>query len=294
MTAPTYTLIGSNQDRIDFNNVDFMILVDGLSGFAGYPVDYEVTSPPGYVGEVINSATVNRRDISLSVVVLGSGRERLEANRLRLINALNPLNGTCKLIWHAEDNNDYYLTLTPDAGCPDFSIGTSHDATKWPCTLRMIAHNPCWQSEYNTSIEIIGDKNRFVLPFDPGRYPIADDEAYTDIYNRGTMPTPVVISLSGALGSPIVLTNDTTGETITVRQDIGGDEILIIDTSDDNLGVTLVDKNTGVRTDALHRCAIGSKFWQLAPGNNRITYSVGSKGPDPRGMLSYRPRWLSR
>lgn len=289
----SYRLESPNGDVIEFDQVSYTILRDNLSGFAAYPVDYEITEPPGFIGAVVNSAVINTRTISLDVLVMGAGRAALEDNRLRLINALNPLNGRCRFVWTAEDQQEYYLDVTPADGSPDFSVGTAHEATMWQCSIDLIAHNPCWMSMDEVEIEIIGERGRFILPFDPVKYRIGDDESKTTITNPGTVDSPVVITLTGALYSPIVLTNTTVNQTMTVRQDIEYDETLVIDTSDDNLSVTLID-GSGERTDALHRCAIGSKFWQLRPGDNIIEYSVGSKGDSPRGVLAYRPRWLSR
>lgn len=288
----SYYLIGTNSDHIDFDNKTYMILKDGLSGFAGYPVEYNTTSPPDYIGEVVNHANITPREISLHVVVFGNGRKELEKNRLRLINALNPLAGHAQFCWVAEDGEEYFLDVSPSDGTPDFSNGTRHDAQFWECTLNLIAHDPCWKLNYEELINIIGERNRFILPFDPKKYYISDDETRTVIDNIGNVESPVFILLAGALGSPIVLTNTTTNESITIRYDLQANESLMIDTSDDNLSVTL--RKGSETIDALHYCTVGSQFWKLAVGENVIEYSVGSRGSSPRGYLTFRPRWISR
>ena len=286
----TYRLVGSNGTVIEFDNISYMITQDTISGLSGYPVEYASVAPPGFIGEIVNSATMLPREISLSCVVLGSGRQELEARRLKLISALSPLNGSCQFIWHQENGSDYCINVMPSEGCPDFEIGTDHTDISWECTLTFTAHDPTWRGLNSSGTQFFGKVKSFSLPFS---YPfsVGIEVNDTTITNTGSAPAPVVIELNGALYQPIVLQNVTTNQTITVKKNILEGERLVIDTSDDNLSVTHYDTDN-VATDALHYCSIGSDFWQLQPGANEIHHIAAQAGDTATGFITYYNRWM--
>ena len=288
----TYAIEGSNGLTIDFNDTDYSVLKDELSGFAGYPVEYDTTAPPGHVGEVVNTATILPREIHLHVVIYGDGRAELERKRKLLVEALNPLNGASKLIWTQEDGTSTYLEVMPSDGYPAFDTGTYHNERAWECDIELIAHDPAWQSSEETEVPIIGIRGLFELPFTMD-FQIGEVSPYKTIRNEGNVVCPVVIEATGALYEPIVLQNVTTNQTITIRRDILEGESIVIDTSDENLSVIHTDVH-GTRTNALHYCSVGSEFWSLEPGDNVIYYHSELEGGATYGTITFRPRWLSK
>lgn len=287
----TYRIIGSNGDVIEFDDVIYSVSRDTVEGLAGYPVEYDTTAPPGYTGEVVNSTALLPRTITLSAVVWGNGRTELETNRARLISALNPLLGSCVFVWKQNGGAEYLLDAVPDEGSPSFATGTAPDARSWEFTLTLVAHNPTWRAATPTEVDIMsrgGFRLPFTIPFTLGEQ---QPEFYID--NNGTAPTPVRIELHGGITAPIVFTNETTGEKITVRKNVLEGERLIIDTSDDNLSVTHIDAE-GTETNALHYCSIGSVFWQLVPGTNLIKSEISHFGAEYSGTLTYTQRWVAR
>jgi len=294
MANQTYYLRSSNwDDIIAFDDLSYTITQDNLSGLAGYPVEYDTTSPPGYIGSVVNSTTFLPREINLHVIVWGNGREELEQRRQRLINAVNPVaDQQARFVWYQESKAAYYLDVVPAEGSPNFEVGTNNDAHSWECDLTLIAHDPTWHSYEEREEHIIGDRKGFKLPL---KFPftLGINSPYSYPVNVGNIPASVNIVITGAIYQPIVLENKTTNQKITIRKDVLEGETLTIDTSDDNLSV-IHKTSAGVETNALHYCSVGSEFWKLNPGDNEIYYEAASLGAAAKGILYYRPRWTGR
>lgn len=291
MTAATYRIIGSNGDTIVFDNTSYSVMLDELQGLSGYTGEYDTTAPPGFIGEIVNSTVIRPRALVLHVTMWGNGRGALELLRDRLINALNPLLGISKLVWTREDGKTYVLHILPNAS-PEFTTGTDPDAKSWDCILSLISHDPCWYADTPEVITIVGISGGFALPFD-FPFDIGSLSTTKEITNDGSAPCPVLIELYGQLTMPIVIENLTTGESITVRKTINAGEKLTIDTSDENLHVTFTDAN-GNSSNALNYCTVGSVFWQLKIGLNRIRYNVTEEGATASGTITITKRWLAK
>lgn len=286
-----YAIIGSNGSTVEFDNQAYSISQMMISGFAGYPVSYDTSSPPGHTGEVLNSVSIVPRKISCSVRIWGDNRAQLEALREHLINALNPILGKSQFCWRREDGRVFVLDVVPEPDSPTFTKGTDNQPKYWDCTLTLVAHNPAWRTAEPEVVPIVGIGGGFTLPFTLP-FTLGTKNTTVTINNTGTIDTPVLIQLRGRLDAPITIQNQTTGEIITIREDLGSNEILEIDTSDDNLHVTHTTAE-GVTTDALHFCSVTSKFWHLQPGQNVITYNADDESDLASGTLTYYQRWAA-
>lgn len=295
MPAPLYTyeLIGSNGDRIIFDNVQYAVLSEGLSGLSGYPVEYATSAPVGHIGEVFGSQTIGKRLLSIPVAILDTDgiRGNLEARRQRLISALNPLYADCRIVWHREDGTTLWCKCRVDDGSPLFREGTLKDSHAWLCDLDMVALDPCWYSAEVIESELRGFVGGWHLPFS---LPMSLGGTGTtlSLLNIGDTPTPCTIRLRGYLDHPVI-TNLTTGESITVRKEIKATEMLIIDTSPGTRSVTIRNLITGAESNALSYTTIGSTFFTLPAGQVRVTYTATAEGAGAIGYLSFSPRWLS-
>lgn len=288
MMNDTYTLVGSDGSVIVFDDIDYAILRDSLKGLSGYPAEYDVSYSAGHIGALVSSTHLIERTITLHVMIFGNGRADLESKRLRLIKAVNPLCGPARLYWSRESGDRYYIKVRPAEGSPRFTKGTGHRASRWDADLELICHDPSWYSAESHDHEFIRLTSGFSLPFTlPFTLGNLSPEFMID--NTGSAPVPVYIELHGRLTAPIRLTNETTGETIVIRISLAEGETLEISTDKDDLYVRFIDAE-GVAYNALYYCSVGSRFWQLALGPNRISTMITRIYDSASGKIRWRNR----
>lgn len=285
-----YAIIGSKGELIQFDGVKYSLLVDGLSGFAQYPVSHDSTATPGMIGELYHTSTIGRRMLSFVLMVYGADRTELEANRSAFISAINPIYGKSVLLWKRKDGIIVTLEVIPDNGTPSFRNDVLGNATSWKGYCDFIAFDPCYYDEVQMEATVQGYIGGFTFPF-TAPFTLGTSDSLASLYNTGDTPTPCIITLNGMMEHPIV-TNVTTGEFISVKQTVADGETLEINTKYGEKSVTLIDADD-VETNALNYVTSTSKFFQLVPGLNTIRFTATTQGINASGKLVYNPRWIS-
>ena len=287
-TTNVYELVGSNGDIIVFDNVHYAVLRDNLEGFSGYPVEMNYISPPGHIGDKQTNLRFTRRVLSLKIATIANSSVNHEAQRVRLIKALNPANGDSTLIWHKSNETSVYIKVVPDNGYPAF---TGVDPVDWirEADLDLVAQDPCWYAlEELVQYPLRGFTGGFYLPF---ALPVSFGTVggSLTITNPGDVPSGCTITVHGRMVTPVI-TNETTGETITIKQTVDTGEILTITTYDGNRSVTLTDALGNV-SNAMHYVTIGSTYWQIHPGENVMQITAAEADTDAVAYVSYVPRY---
>lgn len=100
-----------------------------------------------------------------------------------------------------------------------------------------------------------------------------------EIINEGSLATWPVITLTGPLTN-IVLTNETTGKTLTITYTLALGETLVIDFN----AKTVLLNGTASRYSAK-----SGLWWQLVPGSNTIRMTANSGAGS--GSISWRDAW---
>jgi hypothetical protein len=100
--------------------------------------------------------------------------------------------------------------------------------------------------------------------------------------NVGDVPTPPLVTITGAVTNPIV-ENITTGRRISLSYDLLAGDSLVVDF--DNKVVLL---NGTQPIDAL---AAGSSYWELAKGSNEIRYTALTGVSGSQMTLEFRSAW---
>ena len=290
-TTNVYELIGSNGDTIIFDNVHYAVLRDNLEGFSGYPIEMNYISPPGHIGDKQTNLRFTRRVLSLSIATIGNSMVNLDALRDRLIRALNPANGESKFIWHKTDETSVFINVVPDSGYPAFG-GVDPDNWIREADLDLVAQDPCWYAlEELVQYPLRGFTGGFSLPFSlPVSFGTVGGSL--TITNPGDVPSGCTITVHGRMVTPVI-TNETTGETITIKQTVDTGEILTITTYDGNRTVTLTNA-FGVVTNAMHYVTIGSSYWQIHPGGNVMSITAAEADTDAVAYVSYIPRYPAK
>lgn len=287
MTA-TYELIGSNCDRIAFDGVEFGVSRDNLEGMSGYPIDVDYQHLPGQVGSYHDSIDIIERVITMRIAVFGLGRVALEGKRKRLIRALNPLNGKSTLIWHKANGESVYIQVYPDKDSPNFGQGTAPEATIWEGDLDLVAEDPCWYRLQDTVLyPLRGYEGGFSVPFS---LPLSFGTISTSVTidNPGDIPSGCTIQIHGMMVNPVI-SNLTTGESISIKRTIATGEILTITTGDDAQSAALTSAD-GTVTNALHYVSIESDFWHIWPGTNTLQILAADADAAAVAYVSYIPR----
>jgi len=106
--------------------------------------------------------------------------------------------------------------------------------------------------------------------------------AATHLANDGTLPSPVRIQMVGPLTDP-TLTNAALGASLFVNGELAPGDVLLLDS--DARTVTLNGSPSDISLDP------SSRWWDLLPGDNPITYSSLSAGSGERAAISYASAW---
>lgn len=97
--------------------------------------------------------------------------------------------------------------------------------------------------------------------------------------NTGNFPASPTLTVTGAAAGPIVIANTTAGKTVTVTTSVPGGQTLVID-----FKARTVLLNGVNRYDLV---AATPQWFDIAPGNNTITYSGGGTP-----SLSWNDSWI--
>jgi hypothetical protein len=129
-------------------------------------------------------------------------------------------------------------------------------------------------------------------------FPEGDDIIFSSLSNQeviinntGDVPAPVRIQFLGGSTNPTI-TNETTGEFITVNKVIASNEILEITTGYGDKRVELI-ADDGTRTNAFNYIDLDSTFFSLALGENILSYNADSGACSTRSIY-YSNKYLGR
>ena len=102
--------------------------------------------------------------------------------------------------------------------------------------------------------------------------------------NSGSAPSPPTISITAPVAglTQVILSNTTSGDTLTWNGSITSGEVLVIDMEDMSIAVAGSSDPSGFSS--------GSAFWSLEPGNNSV--SISSTPTAAATVISWRDRWL--
>lgn len=153
-----------------------------------------------------------------------------------------------------------------------------------PGTLQYKASDPLWYSaDLHTQVMNLATApsgRGFNKSFDYGWGGSATSGAAL-VTNSGTASSLPTFTLAGPLTN-IVLTNETTGASLTLTYTLGSGETLVVDFRE----ATIKLNGTASR----YYAKTGGSFWELAPGNNSIRFQAQSGSGI--ATLEWRDAWL--
>lgn len=252
--------------ELEFGEPYILSSLDGVSG-----VEYDIISATiaGIDGVEVLGIRTDGRDIPCSVYVRGKSRREMYQCRLELISKLTP-RASPGTLYYSNDYLNVKIAAYPRLP-PNF---TERIKNYNKCSINFFAPYPYWSDLDPTIATLVyaPEDNSFSFPL-----AFEDTISFTDsrtelvIDYNGSVPSPVVITLTGDILSPRI-TNETTGDSLCL-EDIMLDSgaLLTINTKRGEKSVE-VTKN-GTTENKINLVSPMSKFWELQPGRNIISYS---------------------
>lgn len=251
-------------ETIYFSNLA-PFLLESISGISSVQSDVQSEKAPYQDGSTYIDTLLNARSLDFTCQI----RPYTEENRRKAIRVLNSKLGVGTLrftkngVWRelkcvVEDN-------------PNMLDGHQHRRPGMQrFTFSLMAHNPYW-TDAEQSFTLAGFIGGFEFPFS---FPFSLGEigSTLTVTNDGDTVAPLFIELTGPLTNP-TLTNQTTGEFITLAQDLPSGYTLEINTAMGEKSVVIVS-DLGVRSNGFHYIDPSSTLFGLSVGNNTLSYTA--------------------
>ena len=255
-------------------------------GFGG--TDNEIQTRRGAYqdGTTLQTVRLSPRTLMIRFLILAADRAGVEQKRRRIAAAFNPRNGLGTLVWTQEDGSQYALRCVALSGSPTFLAGRTSQGRSWQeVIVDLQAPDPCWFDATATTLPLAGLTGGATFPIS---FPciFAVQGSTRVIINEGDIAAPIRIEIPGPCPNPVV-DNLTTGEQIALTLDVLEGQTVLIDTTYGNLLCRLQASN-GTQTNAMQYLTPESTFWQLAPGENIVTFST------PSGSVEVAIEYASR
>ncbi len=253
-------------DYVDLKFAEPYILetIKGVSGLEKTIISSELA---GVDGNAVQHIRAEPRIVEATAFVYGNTREEMYKNRLQLISLLSNTRQAGTLYYI----NDY-ITVMIEAYPQLPGDFTERIKNYNKCSVKFYCPYPYWaateQQTIQMSYDIQEDAFSFPLVFED-TICFAENRTTATIDYKGSVPTPVTLTLIGNVLSPVIK-NETTGEQIEVSDvELTENDTLTISTKKGAKSVTLY--KDGVTSSAFNLVTASSIFWQLQPGKNVIS-----------------------
>lgn len=259
----------------------FLETVDGVGEV---PVAIESQKAPKQDGSTYIDNTLENRAISIegTIITKGDPAAMLMARR-KMQRVLNPKLGSVAVTYHQGNQVKEIMGIAETT--PVFPGGSGSKGLYYQkFLLHLICHQPFWLDTYFESREMSylmgGIQFRLKLPT------VFSYRGFKRrAINGGDVAAPVEIEFKGPAVNPTV-SNETTGEVITVNRELQEDDVLAIGTAFGRKYVRINGDN------AFHYIDLDSVFWQLAPGQNTLSYQSNNDSIKTRVLVKWKNRYV--
>lgn len=250
------------------------------SGFGGSGSELWTVSGPYQNGATFLGALLVPRSVNLVFTIIAASTESLFEKRREVAGAFSPYGGEGVLSWIQGDRT-FHLRCIAEGPSPNFLSGKASGPTWQAVSVTLKASDPCW---YETTEGLYLQGVTGGLTF-PCSFPVsfATVSPSVTILNPGDVPSPVIMRITGPVTDPVI-TNETTGETLSLDIEVAAEDYIDIGTE---FAKTYVRDSDG---DSIMGTVIpGSIFWQVEPGENTLSYS--DSGGSAQILIQYSPRY---
>ncbi|OUM85684.1 MAG: phage tail protein [Bacillus thermozeamaize] len=261
-------------------------VVTKLEGTGGVDTDIKTQKSPYQDGATYLDTYLEMRQLTLEGCILARSRQQLFDLRRELARVFNPKFGPGKLLYEY-DGGQKEIQAVVD-GSPVFPERRGGIMAQ-NFLITLLCPDPFWLDTYYVSKQMSYLMGGIQFPLQLPTI-FAQRTHYRSVINSGDVSTPVTIEFYGPAVNPVV-TNETTGEFIKVRQTLEDGDVLHIDTAFGRKRVE-IEKADGTRYNAFHFIDLSSTFFQLEPGDNVLSYSSDDDSTTARVIVKYRNRYV--
>lgn len=260
----------------------------GVSGRFMPKIDFVEEETPGRPGARIRRVKTPPREIGVPVWFHGATSADLRAQLRTIVRRLYPTLGDGRLRCTGPDGTVRELVCRYAQGLEGAETVENGGTLALGAVLVFrAAEDPFWRALTPTTIDFTTGTPPAFFPMFPMRLARSSIFGGVEVVNDGDVEAWPIWTISGP-GAGLTLTNDTTGEALTLSTTIAAGESITIDTSP---GVKTVLLNDG--TNLYPDLDSASVLFSLAPGPNAITVDLIGSTADSEVTLSYRPRYLT-
>lgn len=276
-----FIYINQRGESIEFSsNPPYRILKEPV-GVSGLDININTEKSPGQNGTTFLNSNTDNRYIEFDVLIQDDNVEQRKRDISKIINPCLNNFATLKCI------NDYGIKeiKCKISKAPKFISNKDYPSNRFQLVqFTLFCPQPFWEDEKIKKEEMCAFLNKFKFPL---RFPMSfgGEGKKIKIINNGDVETPIKIKFTGASVNPRII-NLTTNEFIKIEKELKQGDILIIDGNEENKMVEINGQN------AYSYLSFDSNLWNLAIGENVITYETDNAAKDARVILEYKNRYV--
>ncbi|MCT1577530.1 phage tail family protein [Oceanobacillus kimchii] len=261
------------------------ILIESLTGIGEVDADLQGQKSPYQDGETHLDVILQPRFIDLEGSILKTDLREMKAYRKHILKVCNPKLGLGKITLELDgDTKEIFGVLD---GTPSFPERGRDVWQKFLITWK--CPDPYWRDPQEVSRALRSYRGKFILPTTfPFELGISGDS--TILYNGGDVDAPVTIDIQGPVTRPRVI-NKTTGQFVILNRSLSADEVLHINTNDQNKRVEIY-RGAETIEKAIGYLDHDSDFWKLEPGDNEIQYIADAGNADAIVAIAWHNHYL--
>lgn len=260
-------------------------LITKLEGTGAVQVDIQMQKSPFQDGRSFRDSLLDIRTVTIEGVILEYDPVKRANFRRNLAQAFNPKLGLGVLRYEYDGGMKEIQAIAD--GSPVFPDRQTIPAQRF--LLTFVCPSPFWLDTYTTSREMsylmggFGFLLRLPTSFSTRSF-------RRTFINEGDVETPVLIEFKGPAKNPTIQ-NNTTGEFIRVKRELGENDVLHIDTAFGNKRVEIV-REDGRKENAFHYLDLSSTFFQLLIGENQVEYNSNNDSTKTRVTIRFKNRYV--
>lgn len=259
----------------------------GMGGRMMPPIEMSTESIPGEDGARSRQVRYLPRVIDIDCQVVGATRQETLSKLADIARSLSPKLGFGSLRVTREDGSARELACILAGGMADTGNG-GEDERVVPLTLTFRAMDPYWYSVSTTTASFSSEGATNFFPFGfPFTVSSSAVFATASATNTGDVEAWPMWTIEGP-GAELVLSNITTGKSLSMNHTFAAGELLIIDTAP---GAKTVISGAG--TNLYGSLNNTSSLWALAPGLNSIGISMVGTSADTRVSVEWHQRYVA-
>lgn len=286
-TADTVTWLDADGNATSLSDVPNLGVEVGRNGLYMPPATFVADPVPLQPGARLRWTQFNVRDVDLPLFVQAADASALRTTVRSLLRAFNPIRGDGTLRVATVDGLSRDLTCRYSGGIT-YSEDDQHSGVTWAEFLATFrAHDPYWYDTNPTLVTLGEDSPPTWFPIFPLVLGTATVLGTFTVTNPGDVDCWPVWTIYGP-GEDLILTNNTTGLSMTINLAFGSSDVLVIDTRPFRKSVVLNDT-----TNQYNRLSATAALWPLAVGDNSVSVTMASTTSVTRVVLSFQARYLS-